>query len=1419
MLSKKPFVTYCKTLTLILFLFANSNNFSYALTTQHNKKIEPFKLPYNIGKINKEFNNKSKYKIYIIQDLHCHKNTQKNIYKIIYYLKNYYGEKLNNIYLEGSSGKIDTSILSNIKNKSFKNIFSNHLLENGYIDGAELYSIFNPNQISLYGIENENLYNKDLIFLYKSLYNKQTTCNSLNKIENCLNRIKNILYPKTLLEFEKQENNYINNKINLQIYIKYLIKKSKELNINLNEYENILISQKNNNFTDETILFQEINILNYKIKLKLTSNMQDVQDFIFCLNNINLLKKIINIQASKYEINQWNNNYSIFLEKINKLSILIHKEEIIKKHLEIIDQNLNNLKYFYNITEKRDDFMLRNMLNNLKKSNSKIAVMICGGFHTTNILEKLTAKGISYSLITPQISANKNYEKIYLKRIIELNQNIKTNSEINKILLQKYISLLKIRSCFVNGELQIPLKEFEKIIIDTNKELYSMNINSHTNNETKHGNKLFTIRDIEKIFLGLTLKGDQINISKTFNNLKTAKIYSPYTINSNTHLPTPYSPKNKTTFYIKLKKASSSDSSYPVIDKILINEKEYNPNDFVNPSNEQNNISLDTINLINLFYSVLTRRLIKLKREFVYEIIIDENMDSIPTISYVPLCDNFARITIPKNLLSTTNSTNSFLSQILLELEYQTYNIDQINTIINGMITNPVMQNFINVLLFIKENIQNCDEKRYNLYLKILSIITLLSYDIDFSELNNKKEKHQTKINLTAYELDITKLTENKILKNPMYTQILEFLEPYTGLMNPTVNSHQLEDIAQLINTQSNLESTLAPLIFTTNNNETNTAHEKEKTKHKKKSLTKKDTMPTASQTTVIYDYIKNHVCPILISTQSQIYANTLSGTNSGNRINNTSPQHSPNLSSSSSSSPTSSSENHYNDILSPSNSSASIPTSSSNHTRSRSSSTSPRKVTFSPDNVTKCYTESPQETAYKRKSLSLSDYLEREEREKIEHEKTKILQQPAQYQGKTKGQKIASLALNNTNNRDLQYIIKLIDKTLDHISENNIYLIIENSIEIIMHIKNLESKKEQLNSNISHFTNNFSLEMDDTTKNKFNEIIVNLINLYLQLGETTKAYIIALHTAKYFVMDKILKKLTEQEANPRVKETYIILASAKIISLPNTLQHWEKEITSRKSLFKVQKIWSKITTQISNLETFIPNNNINFDNWLTHELTFLKNNKHHYQQLTHIYSIIGSYDSFDKLKTSIEKNDIKNRNALENLYTEIFSNIPAYFLTFHTLIEILELFKIANKLSSNNFNSSSIIKQNYYSNKETDKHIFEAFQAELQTFKNNVLSKGEIIEYEKLTEIYDGLLIWSAFNKNNEQLDARILLTPSMQNIELKKYRTINIFIEKISSSISYLQKLSITHLVSDFSDKLKIEDLQTLKQIISAA
>lgn len=137
------------------------------------------KIPGSCGKIT-GFRDKQSAKVIVnIQDLHCHRQAQENIFKIIEILDKNYNVK--GIFAEGAYGKIDLSWLEGIKNKEMRAFIARRLFEEGSLGAAEYYALDKGRGSLLFGLENEQRHKENIkrlarILDRQALYRETLSC-------------------------------------------------------------------------------------------------------------------------------------------------------------------------------------------------------------------------------------------------------------------------------------------------------------------------------------------------------------------------------------------------------------------------------------------------------------------------------------------------------------------------------------------------------------------------------------------------------------------------------------------------------------------------------------------------------------------------------------------------------------------------------------------------------------------------------------------------------------------------------------------------------------------------------------------------------------------------------------------------------------------------------------------------------------------------------------------------------------------------------------------------------------------------------------------------------------------------------------------------------------------------------------------
>ncbi|MFH1752941.1 MAG: hypothetical protein ABH875_02050, partial [Candidatus Omnitrophota bacterium] len=243
-------------LTAILFLFsivgpelaeAARTNLSSAIassasearvTKQSIKQldVESFQIPDKLGSL-KDKHAGTGGTIIFVQDAHCNLAAQNAISKIIEHLNEEYGVTL--INLEGGSGEYDLSLFTDIEDKDTRKRVSEYFMEEGRVSGPEHFAINNTGKVTLYGVEDEDLYVKNLDVYRESLEYVSDVNNTLDYAASRADDLKNRLYPEHFLELDKEYGKFKNNELDLKDFIERLFLLSLDKGLSLKEFSNV----------------------------------------------------------------------------------------------------------------------------------------------------------------------------------------------------------------------------------------------------------------------------------------------------------------------------------------------------------------------------------------------------------------------------------------------------------------------------------------------------------------------------------------------------------------------------------------------------------------------------------------------------------------------------------------------------------------------------------------------------------------------------------------------------------------------------------------------------------------------------------------------------------------------------------------------------------------------------------------------------------------------------------------------------------------------------------------------------------------------------------------------------------------------------------------------------------------------------
>jgi hypothetical protein len=172
---------------------------------------------------------------------------------------------------------------------------------------------------------------------------------------------------------------------------------------------------------DTTLLFKEIDKLVEQIKSALIKTPEQKR-LSQIDKGLSILSDFVNTKLVPDEYNFYVQNKADFdmdgwLVFMRENSAKFGLTNPVPDDLSSIKANLPILERFYAISFDRDKVFIKNIEANLSKYGKDKAILITGGFHTTNMKNLLKQQGYSYAVIAPRVDVIRDYSDLYKKRM------------------------------------------------------------------------------------------------------------------------------------------------------------------------------------------------------------------------------------------------------------------------------------------------------------------------------------------------------------------------------------------------------------------------------------------------------------------------------------------------------------------------------------------------------------------------------------------------------------------------------------------------------------------------------------------------------------------------------------------------------------------------------------------------------------------------------------------------------------------------------------------------------------------------------------------------------------------------------------------------------------------------------------------
>ena len=170
-------------------------------------------LPKEIGKIQETYRGTSDKIVVLIQDAHSIPDAQRSIRSAIDHFQTQYGVSL--VGLEGASEKLDPQLFRSFPDKELLRKTFDAYAQRGELTGGTAAALFNTSPSNYHGIEDWPLYEEGVSYFLKSTAIESEIKTLLEPMVAALNREKETVYSKKLLEIDRLLANFGENKTDL----------------------------------------------------------------------------------------------------------------------------------------------------------------------------------------------------------------------------------------------------------------------------------------------------------------------------------------------------------------------------------------------------------------------------------------------------------------------------------------------------------------------------------------------------------------------------------------------------------------------------------------------------------------------------------------------------------------------------------------------------------------------------------------------------------------------------------------------------------------------------------------------------------------------------------------------------------------------------------------------------------------------------------------------------------------------------------------------------------------------------------------------------------------------------------------------------------------------------------------------------
>jgi HEAT repeat protein len=376
-------------------------------------------LPRTVGAVRKIFPQRGRGRVVIhIQDVHRNQEAQANISAAVQALID--NKIVDMVALEAAFTPLNFSWYRAYRFKDVVKAVADYLLRENRISGPVYAALTSSAAIPRFvGIDEKARYDANVEAYRKSAPLISSYKKIVEAKARALEKAKATTFNPALRNFDAHLQAYRNGSLAWEEYVRFLANQTQHVSPNVNNFLGALDLERKINFAQaESSRTRLLSRLASKLNKAETENLLRYTRYVLLSKKLDvdaLLKETADLEKELYRSLAKNDEERRLIQQ-SRLNFLVSRlldfsltkqewadyEQTV--HGDYLGKSLRSFEDFYREAQARDQAMAKNLDKAMTAANSKVAVVVTGGFHAEGMLRYLHAMGMTVISYVPKIS-------------------------------------------------------------------------------------------------------------------------------------------------------------------------------------------------------------------------------------------------------------------------------------------------------------------------------------------------------------------------------------------------------------------------------------------------------------------------------------------------------------------------------------------------------------------------------------------------------------------------------------------------------------------------------------------------------------------------------------------------------------------------------------------------------------------------------------------------------------------------------------------------------------------------------------------------------------------------------------------------------------------------------------------------------